>query len=216
MSRQSDQVANWSSMAKEPLGDFSAGASGVDFALDIFERTGCAWEVDAERCVLLCRCRPVDDVVGAVVGNGYTGKKTPGGAGRHTGHTSAHADTRRTQTNLTSIQTQRHTRTTARDSRNPKPRPTQQQQEQPQARSRPLPTADSERPYRTGNKKSQSVSQSVISRSRRPRSPLHRLSCLSMCLSRLPPVSTGVFLPHTGHAGAQGHTDHTPATDETA
>ena len=143
-------------------------------------------------------------------------KKTPGGAGRHTGHTSAHADTRRTQTNLTSIQTQRHTRTTARDSRNPKPRPTQQQQEQPQARSRPLPTADSERPYSTGNKKSQSVSQSVISRSRRPRSPLHRLSCLSMCLSRLPPVSTGVFLPHTGHAGAQGHTDHTPATDETA
>ena len=35
MSRQSDQVANWSSMAKEPLGDFSAGPSGVDVALDI-------------------------------------------------------------------------------------------------------------------------------------------------------------------------------------
>ena len=73
-----------------------------------------------------------------------TGKKTPGGAGTHTGHTSAHADTRRTQTNLTSIQTQRHTRTTTRRSRNPKPRPTQQPQEQPQARSRPLPAADSE------------------------------------------------------------------------
>ena len=46
----------------------------------------------------------------------------------HTGHTGA----RITQTNLTTIQTQRHTRTTT---RRPKPRPTQQ----PQARSRPLP-----------------------------------------------------------------------------
>ena len=41
-----------------------------------------------------------------------TGKNTPGGAGTHTGHTSAHADTRRTQTNLTSIRTHRLTRTT--------------------------------------------------------------------------------------------------------
>ena len=36
-----------------------------------------------------------------------TCKKTPEGAGTHTGHTSAHADTRITQTNLTTIQTQR-------------------------------------------------------------------------------------------------------------
>ena len=40
-----------------------------------------------------------------------TGKKTPGGAGTHTGHT---RDTLITQTNLTTIQTQRHTRTGAR------------------------------------------------------------------------------------------------------
>ena len=54
MSRQSDQVANWSSMAKEPLGGFSAGASGVDFALHIvvvFRRA----RVDAQRCVLFLR-----------------------------------------------------------------------------------------------------------------------------------------------------------------
>ena len=41
-----------------------------------------------------------------------TGKKTPGGAGTHTGHardTRAHTGTRITQTNLTTIQTQRHT-----------------------------------------------------------------------------------------------------------
>ena len=68
-------------------------------------------------------------------------KKDTGGAGTHTGHTSAHADTRITQTNLTTIQTQRHTRTTT---RRPKPQPTQQPQEQPHARSRPLPAADSE------------------------------------------------------------------------
>ena len=55
----------------------------------------------------------------------------------HTRYTRAHTGTRITQTNLTSIQTQRHTRTTT---RRPKPRPTQQ----PQARSRPLPAADSE------------------------------------------------------------------------
>ena len=38
-----------------------------------------------------------------------TGKKTPGGAGTHTGHardTRAHTGTRNTQTNLTTIQTQ--------------------------------------------------------------------------------------------------------------
>ena len=75
-----------------------------------------------------------------------TGKKTPGGAGTHTGHTSAHADIRRTQTNLLTSQASKPNDTPARprDSRNPKPRPTQQQPEQPQARSRPLPTADSE------------------------------------------------------------------------
>jgi hypothetical protein len=70
-----------------------------------------------------------------------TGKKTPGGAETHTGHTRdtrAHTGTRITQTNLTTIQTHQHTtRTTA---RRPKPRPTQQ----PQPRSRPLPAADSE------------------------------------------------------------------------
>ena len=52
-----------------------------------------------------------------------TGKKTPGGAGTHTGHTRdtrAHTGTRITQMNLTTIQTQRHTRTAARprDGRN--------------------------------------------------------------------------------------------------
>ena len=36
-----------------------------------------------------------------------TCKKTPEGAGTHTGHTSAHADTRITQTNLTTIHTHR-------------------------------------------------------------------------------------------------------------
>jgi len=33
------------------------------------------------------------------------GKKTPGGAGTHTGHTGAHPGTRMTQTNLTTIPT---------------------------------------------------------------------------------------------------------------
>ena len=82
----------------------------------------------------------------------YTGKKTPGGAGTHTGHSrdthgthGTHGRTRahgsHGRTSQPSIQTQRHTRTTT---RRPKPRPTQQPQEQPQARSRPLPAADSE------------------------------------------------------------------------
>jgi len=53
-----------------------------------------------------------------------TGKKTPGGAGTHTGHTRAHKDKRTTQTNLTTIQT--HQRTTRTSARRPKPRPTQQ------------------------------------------------------------------------------------------
>ena len=53
-----------------------------------------------------------------------TGKKTPGGAGTHTdtGHardTRAHTGTRITQTNLTTIQTQRHTRTTVNVNVNP-------------------------------------------------------------------------------------------------
>ena len=91
------------------------------------------------------------------------GKKTPGGGGEpvqyrvhngtHTGHTGAHGHTdhTHTQTNLTSIQTQRATthphvkHVTARlhatpTAESPKPRPTQQ----PQARSRPLPAADSD------------------------------------------------------------------------
>ena len=45
----------------------------------------------------------------------HPAKKTPGGAGTHTGQardTRAHTGTRITQTNLTTIQTQRHTRTT--------------------------------------------------------------------------------------------------------
>ena len=50
---------------------------------------------------------------------------------RDTRDTRAHAGTRITQTNLTTIQTQRHTRTTS--TRRPKPRPTQQPQEEPQA-----------------------------------------------------------------------------------
>ena len=49
-------------------------------------------------------------------------KRHRGSRDTHTGHTSAHADTQITETNLTSNQTlQRHTRTTRRDSRNPKP-----------------------------------------------------------------------------------------------
>ena len=54
----------------------------------------------------------------------HTGRKTPGGAGTHTyksqprtGHTRetrAHTGTRTTQTNLTTIETHEHTRTTAR------------------------------------------------------------------------------------------------------
>ena len=46
-----------------------------------------------------------------------TGKKTPGGAGTHGTHTRdtrAHTGTRITQTNLKTIQTHRHTRTTTR------------------------------------------------------------------------------------------------------
>ena len=52
---------------------------------------------------------------------------------RGTQDTRAQTGTRITQTNLTTIQTQRHTRTTT---RRPKPRPGQQPQERPQARSR--------------------------------------------------------------------------------
>ena len=54
-------------------------------------------------------------------GTGITGKKTPGGAGTHTGHTSAHADTRRTQTNLTTKHPNRKYDTPARAPRQPKP-----------------------------------------------------------------------------------------------
>ena len=53
--------------------------------------------------------------------------------------TIAHTGTRITQTNLTTIQTHQHTRTT---SRRPNPRPAQQPQ--PRRRSRTLPAADSE------------------------------------------------------------------------
>ena len=58
---------------------------------------------------------------------------------RDTRDTRAHAGTRITRTNLTTIHPnpKTQTRTAAR-----KPRPTQQPQEQPQARSRPLPAAD--------------------------------------------------------------------------
>ena len=84
-------------------------------------------------------------------GSRDTGKKTPGGAGTHTGHTGhtgARGHTDHTDEphnhppkvpNPTTSTTQ--TRTTT---RRPKPRPTQQPQEQQQARSRPLPAADSE------------------------------------------------------------------------
>ena len=55
----------------------------------------------------------------------------------HGTHGRAHTSTRKTQTNLTTIQAHQHTRTTA---RRPIPRPAQQ----PQPRSRTLPAADSE------------------------------------------------------------------------
>ena len=74
-----------------------------------------------------------------------TGKKTPGEPG-HTRDTSpldtrAHTGTRITQTNLTTIQTHQHTRTT---SRRPNPRPARGPAQQPQPRCRTLPAADSE------------------------------------------------------------------------
>jgi hypothetical protein len=71
---------------------------------------------------------------------GGAGKKTPGGAGTHTGHADAQRP-RTAQTNLTTIQThQQHTTRTS--ARRPKPRPTQE----PQARSRPPPRPTQKRP----------------------------------------------------------------------
>ena len=72
--------------------------------------------------------------------------KDTGGAGTHTGHTSAHADTQITETNKqpNPATTHPHDQTRQPKPETGKPRPTQQQQEQPQARSRPLPAADSE------------------------------------------------------------------------
>jgi len=77
-----------------------------------------------------------------------TGKKTPGGAGTRTGH----KDTRITQTNLTTIQTQVDppTHTTRTTARRPKPRPTQQPQ--PGADRSPRPTQKRPPPDRAGNK----------------------------------------------------------------
>ena len=93
----------------------------------------------------------------------HTGKKTPGGAGTHTGHT-GHADAQRhtdhtDRTNLTTIQThQQHTPRTS--ARRPKPRPTQQPvSRRPGAdrsreqRERPLPARPTQKrpPPHTGN-----------------------------------------------------------------
>jgi len=73
-----------------------------------------------------------------------TGKKTPGGAGTHTGHT-GHADAQRHTDHTDEPHNHpnpptTHTPHVSGSARRPKPRPTQQ----PQARSRPLPAADSE------------------------------------------------------------------------
>ncbi len=68
-----------------------------------------------------------------------TGKKTPGGAGTHTGHT-GHADAQRHTDESHNQPNPPTTHTPRTSARQPKPRRTQQ----PQARSRPLPAADSE------------------------------------------------------------------------
>ena len=77
-----------------------------------------------------------------------TGKKTPGGAGTHTGHT-GNTGARGHRTDHTDEPHNHPPKlndTPATTTRRPKPLPTQQPQEQPQARSRPLPAAD----YSTG------------------------------------------------------------------
>ena len=83
---------------------------------------------------------PTPPCVGETARLHFTGKKTPGGAGTHTGHTGhtgarGHTD----HTDEPHNHPLKSNDTPAR-----KPRPTQQPQEQPQARSRPLPAADSE------------------------------------------------------------------------
>ena len=104
-----------------------------------------------------------------------------------TGNTDGHTD-RITQTNLTTIQTQRHTRTTT---RRPKPRPTQQ----PQARSRPLPAADSEEAAPSKPDPASTRSQSAS-----PRSKVH----VPVKRHREEPGHT-----HGTHKRTRGHTDHT-------
>jgi hypothetical protein len=54
----------------------------------------------------VCGCAFYNGFIKRVVnGQCVSGKKTPGGAGTHTGHTGAHPGTRMTQTNLTTIPT---------------------------------------------------------------------------------------------------------------
>ena len=80
-----------------------------------------------------------------------TGKKTPGGAGTHTGRTQdtrAHKGTRVTPTNLTTIQPSKSTNTQVPSTRTSARRPTltsaRRPTQQPRSRSRPLPAVDSE------------------------------------------------------------------------
>ena len=143
--------ASRGSGVRSSAGQLSAGSVG----------SGSAWEVGAfvgrdgcESCVLLCLCDPcvpcvsrlppVSFYLSRLPPVSFYGKKTPGGAGTHTGHTRvtrAHTGTPHIQCRRTSQPSKpndtRHTRTTT---RRPKPWPSQQ----PQARSRPLPAADTE------------------------------------------------------------------------
>ena len=107
-------------------------------------------------------------------------------AGTHTRDTRAHTGTRITQTNLTTIQTQRHTRTTT---RRPKPRSTQQ----PQARRRPLPAADSEEAAPSEPDPASTRSQSASPR----------------LLEGIPVKSHWGSRDSHGTHGTHGHTDHT-------
>ena len=104
------------------------------------------------------------------------GKKTPGGAGTHTGHTRdtrAHTGTRITQTNLTTIQTQRHTRTTT---RRPKPWPAQHPQGRPGTDRSPRPTQKRPPPASAASSSSTSSAQLELIR-RSGASVVHARPC---------------------------------------
>ena len=68
---------------------------------------GLGWKDESRpRALKLCVCAFYNGFINRVVnGQCVYRKKTPGGAGTHTGHTSAHPGTRMTQTNLTTIPT---------------------------------------------------------------------------------------------------------------